>query len=248
MTPAGFIFDRETERQALRDRLQNRRSFLLHGPAGVGKTLLLTQLLLGLPSIIYCEASTTPQGVFRSFALSLLSRHDRHVQASCRNEATLKAKSALALKGIVRTALREGSYSLVLDHLQCPSPSFKSFVREMMESCSTPVIAVARSAHMEHRGSLQSLYPDRSEKYELRNFEPAPAAEFVRQLVSRLGLRAANLDEFSEKIIGFSAGNPGAIASMARMAREAKYRSGEQILLTPLHIDFRMFWEHGTVQ
>lgn len=40
-----FILDREGERQSIRQRLAKRRPFLIHGPTGVGKTLLLRSLL-----------------------------------------------------------------------------------------------------------------------------------------------------------------------------------------------------------
>ena len=56
-----FIFDREEEKQGIRQRLVKKRPFLIHGPAGVGKTLLLRSLLVEFPSILYCADSTTTQ-------------------------------------------------------------------------------------------------------------------------------------------------------------------------------------------
>jgi hypothetical protein len=95
---------------------------------------------------------------------------------------------------------------------------------------------------MENTGFLQPLYSDRSEKYEIRNFETAVAEQFAREMVDRAGLSAQNMVEFLDKVLEFSDGNPGAIVSMLQMAKYPKYRSDEHIKITPLYIDFRMNW------
>jgi DNA polymerase III delta prime subunit len=232
------IFDREEERQGIRQRLAKKRPFLIHGPAGVGKTLLLRSLLPEFPSVLYCEDSATTHVVFRSLAHSLLRLRSPHAQTAFR-----KTKSAVSLKGIVMDSLNEGQYSIVLDHLRRPSYSFAAAVREMMGWGSTPVSAVARSSHMEDTGFLQRLYSDRSEKYEIRNFENLVAEQFAREVVARTNLTASNMNEFLDKILEFSEGNPGAIVALVEMAKYTKYRSDEHIKITPLYIDFRMNWK-----
>jgi len=152
-----FIFDREEELQALKERLLKRKPFLLHGPTGAGKTLLIRSLLAQMPSVFYCEISATTQLIFRSVAQFLLERGDPRVRRSCRNREGIQTKSAVSLKGIVMDALREGSYSIALDHVDRPSQSFAAAVREIIGWCSTPIIAVARSSHMEDTGFLAGL-------------------------------------------------------------------------------------------
>lgn len=237
-----FIFDRDEELQALKQRLQKRKPFLLHGPTGVGKTLLIRSLLPQTPEALYCENSATTQVVFRSVAQALLERRDPRVQTSCRNLDGVQAKSAVSLKGIVMDALREGSYSIVMDHLNRPSQSFAAAVREIISWCSTPVIGVARSSHMEDTGFLQPVYSDRSEKYELKNLDAAAAERFAHEIVKRAGLSASNIAEFLAKVLELSEGNPGAILSMLEMATYPKYRTAEHIKIAPLYIDFRMNW------
>jgi DNA polymerase III delta prime subunit len=239
---ADFIFDREEELQALKLRLLKRKPLLLHGPSGVGKTLLMRSLLPQAPTALYCENSAATQIVFRSLAEALLDRRDPRVQASCHNRDGIQARSAVSLKGIVMGALREGSYSIVMDHLNRPSQAFAAAVREIISWCSTPVIAVARSSHMEDTGFLQPLYSDRSEKYELKNWDSAAANRFAEEIVRRAGLSASNLSEFLAKVLELSQGNPGAILSMLQMAQSPKYRTDEHIKITPLYIDFRMNW------
>jgi hypothetical protein len=238
-----FIFDREEEKQAIKQRLAKRRPFLIHGPAGVGKTLVLRSLLPEFPSILYCEDSATTHVMFRSLARSLLRLRSPRAETAFRNEEAIKTKSAVSLKGIVMDALNQGEYSVVLDHLKRPSYSFAAAVREIMGWGSTPVSAVGRSSHMEDVGFLQPFYSDRSEKYEIRNFETSVAEQFAREMATRAGLSAPNMDEFLDKVLEFSEGNPGAIGALIEMANYPKYRSDDHIKITPLYIDFRMNWK-----
>lgn len=237
-----FIFNRDEELQRLGEHVRKRKSFLFHGPAGAGKTLLVRGLLPQAPAALYCESSATAQIVFRSLAQSLLERGDPRMRRTCRNRDGIQAKSAVSLKGIVMDALREGSYSVVLDHVDRPSQSFAAAVREVIGWCSTPVISVARSSHMEDTGFLQPLYSDRHDRYELKNFDSARAEQFAQAMVQRAGLSASNMQEFLGKVLELSEGNPGAILSMLQMAKYPKYRTDEHIKISPLYIDFRMNW------
>ena len=130
----------------------------------------------------------------------------------------------------------------MLDHVNRPSQSFAAVVKEIIHWCSTPVIAVARSSHMEDTGFLQPLYSDRSEKHELKNLDAAAAERFAEEMVRRAGLSASNIGEFLAKVLELSEGNPGAMVSMLDMAKYPKYRTAEHIKVMPLYIDFRMNW------
>jgi hypothetical protein len=236
----GLIFDREEERRRIHLLLTERHPFLLYGPSGVGKTLILRSMLPGFHSVLYCEDSSAIVVVLRSLARTLLQFANPRVRKAFRDEYSIGAKPAVALKGIVMDALREGEYSIVLDHPKRPSQSFAAAVREIMSWGSTPVSLAARSCHMEDTGFLQPLYRERSQKYEIRNFDDASAEQFAHEMIKRRGLSSANMAEFLKKVLKFSAGNPGAILTMIDMARYPKYRSDEHIKISPLYIDFRM--------
>ena len=244
MTP-DFFFDREAEIEGLRRRFGKRRSFLVHGTAGVGKTLLLNRVLPEFPDVLYSPESSSPQTVFRNLATALLTTGaPRLLQTFASKPAeAIRSKSAIALKGIVMEALREGSYCVVLDHLKLPSHVFAAGVREIMGWGGTAVVAVARSAHMENLGFLQPLYRERSDRFEIRDFPPSVAGRFIEEAARRVGLSAENRAEFLERVLEFSQGNPGAILSLLEMAGHPKYRSAEHIKITPLYVDFRLDWK-----
>jgi AAA+ ATPase superfamily predicted ATPase len=235
-----YIFGREEERQRITQHLTKAHPFLIYGPSGVGKTLLLRSVLSRYSTVLYCEDSSTINVVFRSIARHLLCLGSPRAKSAFHNEDGIKMKSPVSLKGVVMDSLNEGKYSIILDHLKRPSYSFAAAVREMMGWGSTPVSAVARSSHMEDTGFLQPLYGDRSQKCEIRNFDVALAKRFARETIDRAHLTGTNMSEFLDKVLEFSGGNPGAIVALIQMATYPKYRSDEHIKIAPLYIDFRM--------
>ena len=233
------VFGRNNELATVQQRLSKRRSFLLHGPGGVGKTALIRELLREHPEALYCPDSSGKQVVLRAMATALLERSDV-ARRMLKSPEGIKAKSAIALKGIVLELLRAGKYWIVLDHLSMPSQAFAADVKEMAGWGGTPVLGIARSDHMEDVGFLMALFSDRSEKLELRPLDEALADQFVRKVVEASGLIAENLPEFIARVLELGRGNPGAITSMVSMADLPKYRLGAQIMVAPLYVDFRL--------
>lgn len=243
------IYARDAELEQLRQFVSRRRSFLLHGPAGAGKTLLLQQLADEIPDMLYCDESSSSQTVFRKLAARLFARKNRHVLQVCGIGGlnALKDKSAVSIRGIVADALREAQHWIVLDHLKSPSQSFAASLKDVCSWTATPLVAVARSAHMEDVGFLLPMFSDRSEKYALRNFDSDTARDFAVRTAEEMHLNAANRDEAIQKIVRYSKGSPGAILAMLQMAASPKYVTEQYVKLSPLYIDFRLRWgaTHG---
>lgn len=235
------ILARGQELAELRKRLQARRSFLFHGPAGSGKTLLLQHALSEYEGILYSSQNRSPQMLYRNLSRALLSvRNPVLINACGDKEAALQEKTSIAVKGLVQVALRGSRFVVVLDHLACPSQSLASSVRDLMSGLAVPVVAVARSAHMEDAGFVSPLFPDRSERFGLLNFDPETAILFGATFAEREGLRADNLRQFLHQIVEYSDGNPGAILQMIRMAKAPKYAHDNHIKITPLYLDYRI--------
>ncbi|HXE89347.1 MAG TPA: hypothetical protein VNK82_00115 [Terriglobales bacterium] len=245
---ADYVFDRVEELGKLRQRFQQRSSFLFHGPAGVGKTLLLKQAIRDDAAILYCGHSASSLSIFRQLAAALAQRGDPVVLAKLGGhpESAIPAKSAVAIRGIVAAALKATGYTVVLDHLGFASQALAATLKEVASWASTSVVAVARSAHMEDVGFLLRRFPDRSDRFSLDNFDLEVAAQFAREAANRKGLQAQNLDDFLQRAVEFSEGNPGAILAMLDLAGQARYRSEDHIKITPLYIDFRMKGESPT--
>jgi hypothetical protein len=240
--PAAFVFGRDRELEELGRRLSIRKSFVLYGASGAGKTYLVRRVIRDFPEVLYCPNSDSPQLVFQSLALALLAARDRAARASLRNEGVVKTKSTISLRGVVLDAVRTGKYWVVLDHLRGPAAALSSDTRDLMFYGGTPVLAVARSAHMEDLGFLTPMFALRAERMRLANFAPAEAGLFAEQIAHRLGIRATNLPEFLQRIVDLSQGSPGAIERMIHMAMLPKYRINGHIKTSPLYIDFRLAW------
>ena len=240
VVPPDCIFGREAELASLRTRLEARQSFLLHGPAGAGKSMLLSHLLHGVTGTLYSGNNPTAHALYRNLAEALFSNGDRAFRAACPSLDSVAKKSAVALRGIVRDALQNSGYLVVLDHLARPSQSLAASVRELRIGCSLPVIAVSHSDHMEDAGFVLNLYSDRKEKLALRNFDAETALHFANWCVQREHLAADNLADFKRRIADCSEGNPGAMVQMVRMAADDKYRSDNQIKVSPLYIDYKI--------
>jgi hypothetical protein len=235
------IFDRVEEVEQLRQRLAARRSFLLHGPAGVGKSTLLSLLWPQFPDALYCAQNPTSQALYRNLARLLLAAGHPLITTACPSgAASLQTKTAVSLKGLLRDALLGSKVLVIVDHLVRPSQALAASIRELMLNWSIPIVAVSRSAHMEDVGFVLPLFFDRTERFALQNFIPELARPFAADCAEREGLEAANLQQVLERVVEYSDGNPGAIRQMIRMAKAPKYISDNQIKITPLYIDYKL--------
>ena len=171
---------------------------------------------------------------------SWLARHPVLTKACPSGMASLQGRTAVAVKGLVRDALHNSKYLVVVDHLSRPSQALAASIRELMLNWSVPVVAVSRSAHMEDAGFVLPLFPDRTEKFSVRNFDSEVALLFARSCAERQELAADNLAQFLDKVVEYSGGNPGAMLRMIRMATAPKYSHDDQIKIAPLYIDYKI--------
>jgi len=230
------IVDRSEELGRLRAQSCRRKSMLVFGPEGCGKSRLLRQFVDSEPLSIYVRQVSSP----RDLLLSILEVLSNSGLQGVRVPTNLRGFSTRSLNGIVQRNLEQQPFLLVLDHLAGPSRISTGFIKELNYYDRTPVFFASRSPHMEDIGALQPMCADRSERVELKNF-PAPIAlEFTQKRASDLKLQASNLDQALRSIAASSQGNPGSILRMVQMAQSSKYRMGDQIKFHVLYLDHLM--------
>jgi hypothetical protein len=228
--------ERVEEMGRLQDQARRRKSMLVFGPGGVGKTRLLESFVKTQALALYVSQTGSP----RDLMLALVESLQRTGKRELRLPTTPKALSTSSLKGMVQRALDQFPFLLVLDHLAGPSRVVTGMIKGMNYYGRTPVFFAARTPHMEDIGTLQPMCADRSERTEVRNLSPAISLEFAQREADRTGLWASNLEPALHSLVEWSEGNPGSILYMLKMAQWPKYRMGDQIKVHVLYLDYRM--------
>jgi hypothetical protein len=228
--------DRTNELARLSAQAQKRKSMLVFGPEGAGKTRLLLTFVHNQPFALYVPQIRSP----RDLMMALIQDLRRLDKRELRLPANARSLSTSSLKGIVQSALAEFPAMLVLDHLAGPSRVVTGIIKELGDYGRRPIYFAARTPHMEDIGTLQPMCADRSERLEIRNFPPAVALEFAKRKAERTGLWAPNLDSALRSLVEWSEGNPGSILQMLKMADLPRYRMGDQIKAHVLYLDYRI--------
>ena len=230
------LIERTEELARLQAQASQRKSMLVFGPEGVGKTRLLQAFAKTQPYSLYVPHLRNPKEMLQALfdGLRALEKRELRLPDSTRSFSTP------SLKGIVRRALAEFPFVLVLDDVAGPSRVVTGLIKEFSDYDQRPIIFAARTPHMEDIGGLQPMCADRSERLELKNL-PAPIAlEFARQEAIRAGVAAKNLEATLHSIVAWSGGNPGGILRMLKMAGMEKYRTEDQVKAHVLYLDFLM--------
>jgi hypothetical protein len=227
--------EREEELGRLRNQARIRKSLLVHGSEGVGKSRLLQNFVGSQPLAVYIPQMRSP----REFVMTLLQAL-HSVDSKVKLPGDIAALSTSSLKGIVHRALDTQPFLMVLDHLDAPSRVVTGMIKDLHYYGRTPVIFASRSPHMEDIGALRPLCANKAERLEVKNFPPQVALEFTQREAERAELWASNLETVLPSLVEWSDGNPGAILHMVRMAQLPQYRAGDQIKSHILYVDYRM--------
>jgi hypothetical protein len=227
--------EREEELARLRNQAKIRKSMLVFGPEGVGKSRLLRKFVESQPLALYVAQMRSP----REFLLALLQTL-HSADEKIKVPGNLGALSSPSLKGIMHRALDTHPFLMVLDHLDAPSRVVTSMIKYLHYYGRTPVIFASRSPHMEDIGALRPLCALKSERIEIKNWPAQIALEFAQREAERIQLCASNLEAVLPSLVEWSDGNPGAIIHMMKMAQLSQYRAGDQIKAHILYIDYRM--------
>ena len=227
--------EREEEMARLRTQIKIRKSLLVFGPEGVGKSRLLHSFVENQPLALYTAQIRSP----REFLLALLDALHSTARAA-RIPANFNTLSTTSLKSVAQRALDTQPFLMVLDQLNGPSRVVTGLIKDLHHYGRTPVILASRSPHMEDIGSLQPLCADKSERIELKNWPQNIAIEFAHREAEKDQLSASNLESALNSFVEWSEGNPAAILHMLRMAHLPRYRLDDHIKAHVLYLDYLM--------
>jgi AAA domain len=139
--------ERAEEMGRLHDQARRRKSVLIFGPEGVGKTRLLKDFVKTQQLALYVNQTSSPRDLMLALVESLRSADKREL----RLPADPKTLSTSSLKGMVQRALDQIPFLLVLDHLAGPSRVLTGMIKEVNYYGRTPVFFGTYTAHGRYR-------------------------------------------------------------------------------------------------
>jgi hypothetical protein len=212
------LLEREEAIAAVRAAVAAGRHLLVHGAAGIGKSALLQaaqETAGGGPArrLLYC-AGATPAAMLRQ------------ALAAVHGGGDTGALPAGRCRYLLRAALAARPCCLVWDPLPFVARAAAHGLRDLLRPTGTPLLAAARSPHMEDIGALATFFALRQERLALRPLSPTAARRLAEAEAARLRLQFPRPQQVLEELLGFAKGNPGEILAMLALARQPCYRGG----------------------
>jgi hypothetical protein len=248
-----MLIGRDSEVLRLRQVILERRSLLVYGKRGAGKTELLAQTLKSLPAevrkeCIVCAARESLYDLFQELAKmfavagdrQILSRVIKETGDPAHHERWILKQTSLRLRGILRQAARDGHYSIFLDsQVRLPDGIYR-VLREWTWSRRTPVVILACGSTEHELGRSGRLFWHDELRLQLGPLSADAAGEFLDSCVTEHGLGTIAREDFREFVLKESGCLPGAIRVLCEMATNPAYQSGDYVKLHTLRIDFRL--------
>jgi hypothetical protein len=228
-----------TEREALRTAIVNRKSSLIVGPPGAGKTRVALSVLTdrGPAVAIYLDHTPVLHQLLTDLGRKLIAGGHALTKAIGNDEPDtwLAKQTSVHLKGTLWNALAAEPATIVLDHVNYASFPTYRFLQRVYHTPRISLVAIVR--HPKGLGALQRLFWDPRETIPLRPLREQEAQRLFDEAVKCFGLGCLNLDEFRHDVLKAASGNPGKIVEMCRRATGDTYRKDGRVLFSPLWLD-----------
>ncbi len=254
-----MLIGRTHEVAKLREAILARRSLLVYGVAGAGKTALLDEALSGLASAvrdncIVCDSCESPQAMWRHLIRSLAARNDPQVLSRVQRECAatdsldrwLDKQSSLRLRGILRRAMRAGAYFVFLDATAPLPAGVYRLLQEWIWSGRTPVFLLARGSAEQDLGRVARLYWHSGLQLELGPLRPEHLKLLLEDCIARFHLKKLADEKFRDFILKQCAGLPGRVVRLCQLASQTTYQYEGRLKLHTLAVDFLLQNKSGS--
>jgi len=251
--------DRESEARRLDEAIRKRTSLTICGPAGIGKTALVSEVLHRLPPnvaarCLYLGGAKDLPDMLRQLVRGLYDRNDPNLRhqlhaagiSAVTFEAWLKAQSTSRLKGTLYHTVEQGDYHVFLDHLPPLTNAVAKVIKELLWMRNTPVCLLMRDEPEWHIDQFSKFFywGDR-ERLALPPLPAQAAAELFESCIERFGLSRLDITDFREEALELSKRVPGAMVKMCALAAYPQYQFGKRIKTKSVYIEYLMSGHNG---
>jgi len=224
------LIGREKECAAITGFINQRKSIIIFGPEGVGKTAVINKVLSGFSALnkLHSVSSKTLKESLLNFMI-----YDTF------DKKTIQKADILALKKLFYEILANKSPEyIVFDHVENVEPKFYSFFVCLME-VKIPLIVLSRGLEKKDIGHLR-MSSFNFEKVEISNFDKPTADILIDHFINEFGINITKADEFKKQIFHFSKGNPKIIKGLCFLARDVKYQKSDGLDVKLMDLDRRI--------
>lgn len=257
--PVGLIaqglqvfVDRESEARRLDEAIRKRESLMICGPAGIGKSALVSKVIHCLPPdlaarCLYLRGVKDLQDLLRQLVRGLYDlkdpnlRHQLHAEgiSVLTFEAWLKGLSSSRMKGTLYRTVERGDYRVFFDHLPRLKHAVAKVIKELCWMRNTPVYLLARDEVEQRIYQFNYFfYWGERERLALQPLPAEAAAELLESCIERFGLAQLDLSDFREEVLELSKRVPGAIVKMCALAADPRYQYGSRVKIKSVYIDY----------
>lgn len=252
-----LFLDREQEFETIVKAVNGRRSLIVHGEAGCGKTALFDKVKRHFEArdsevtVLSVSPTRHLNLAMKELALQLLQRA-RPPQEMAEvikllgddSEQSVRRfvehSSGAMCRGILLREFKQSPYAIFFDHTGFLSQVFCDFCKRLIMEFHLPLVFAGRSCHMEDVGYISRTLCGPGERLPIKNLDEGNVNVLIEHCMRKNGLWPSDVAAFKEELRELSGGIAGRIVKMCEMASLEKYRFGREIKLRLIHIDSQL--------